>query len=338
MTRFFLRGLVTLAPVVLTIVVFGLLYQMVDRYVTSPINAVIYWVLEKNTVGWKALSVLQIDPLAAEYLDPGKLPIDLQAQSGAEGLSPAVVVELETLRAEKSSFFKDFDDLAIDGDKLRKKVVTVVHPFVGIVLSLLLVLWLGWIVGGFVGRRIVARLDQAMQAIPVVRSVYPYSKQLVEFFFAEKKLEFDTVVCLPYPSPGLWSLGFVTSNALKTLREETGDRLISVFVPSSPVPMTGYTIFVAYDRVIPLPITVDEAARIIMTGGVLVPSRERVEDSLLTGWGQAKRTIDGEPPARPTASDDAGAIAGRADDPAGADDVRGAADPRPAATEGAEAE
>ena len=65
---------------------------------------------------------------------------------------------------------------------------------------------------------------------------------------------------------------------MKTLREETGKELISAFVPSSPMPMTGYTVFIEADRVIPLPISIDEALRITMTGGVLIPPQEKVDD------------------------------------------------------------
>ncbi len=284
MGRFFLRGIVTLAPVILTMVVFGLLYQMVDRYVTGPINSTIYWALEKNTLGWKALRNLGIEPYDRAYFDSKNLDDDLEALAhGNVGrYSSAEFIEgLRKHRASKETFFVDFDELAIDGEKLRDGVSAVVHPVIGVLASLLLVLWLGWIVGGFVGRRLVARLDQAMHLIPVVRSVYPYSKQLVEFFFAENKLEFDTVVAVRYPSPHLWSIAFVTSSALKTLRRETGQRLVSVFIPSSPMPMTGYTIFVEPKDLIALPMSIDEALRVTMTGGVLIPPHERErEDSL----------------------------------------------------------
>jgi uncharacterized membrane protein len=279
MSRFFLRGLVTLAPVVLTVVVFGLLFQMIDRYVTGPINSMIYWSLEHNPLGWNALEEMGIDPFARKYLDPAALPLELQdlARSSPEGYSdPRFIEALERHREEHLSLFRDFDTLAIRRDKLRDDVKGRVPPFFGVMISILLVLWLGWLVGGFVGRRLVSRLDQTMYAIPVVKSVYPYSKQLVEFFFADRTLEFDTVVAVPYPSKGLWSVGFVTSSALKTLRAATGKRLVSVFVPSSPMPMTGYTVFIDPSELISLPITVDEALRITMTGGVLVPPHEIV--------------------------------------------------------------
>lgn len=282
LVRFFLRGIVTLAPVVLTLVVFGLLFQMVNTYVTGPINRVIYWTLEGTGPGWRALGWMSIDPYEKKYLDPSLLTIDLQdvARVQPEGYSsPEFLNALRLHRHEHASFFRSLDELAINDERLRRDVQGVVHPLIGLVLSLLLVLWLGWLVGSFVGRSIVARLDRTLHLIPVIKSIYPYSKQLVEFFFAEKKIEFDTVVAAPYPSPGVWSMGFVTSKGLRTLREETGKRLVGIFIPSSPMPMTGYTIFLEIDRVVPLPLTVDQALRIVMSGGVLVPPEQRVDGS-----------------------------------------------------------
>ena len=89
---FFFRGVVTLLPVVLTLVIFGLLFQMVDRYVTGPINSTIYWSLERNALGWKALDVIGLDPLSEEYLDMAALPPEyahepaLALAAGKDGL------------------------------------------------------------------------------------------------------------------------------------------------------------------------------------------------------------------------------------------------------------
>ncbi|MEQ1894972.1 MAG: DUF502 domain-containing protein [Planctomycetota bacterium] len=255
LTGFFFKGLVTLLPVGLTLVVFGLLFQMVNRYVTGPINAVIYWSLERNAVGWQALGWIGIDPLASDYLATELLPVDLQSLAST---SPE-----------------------------------------GVLLSLLLVLWLGWLVGGFVGRRFMQHVDRTMTLIPVVKSVYPHSKQLVEFFFEKKKLEFDTVVAVPYPSEGFWAIAFVTNGSLRSLDEATGKELLAVFLPSSPMPMTGWTVFVDSKRVVRLPLTVDEAVRIIMTGGVLLPPQELVARSL-TG-AKPPMPVPLTPPAKETA-------------------------------------
>lgn len=272
---FFLRGLIALLPAVLTLVVFGLAFQMGDRYVTGPINRTIYWCLEHNPLGWKALDRLGIDPLDVEFLDESLLPSDLRELIKTRSLSDAFVLsEIERHREPHLGVLRDLEELAVDEDRLRADVAELVPPVYGIGLSILLIIWMGWLVGGFVGRKLVQRLDRTMHMIPVVRSVYPYSKQLVEFFFAEKRIDFDTVVAVPYPSPGLWSLAFVTSSGLRTLHEETGKELITVFIPSSPMPMTGYTIFLEEERTIPLSISVDEALRITMTGGVLIPPDE----------------------------------------------------------------
>jgi uncharacterized membrane protein len=277
---FFLRGVITLLPVFLTLVVFGLLFQMVGKYVTGPINGAIYWSLEGNEWGWGALEKLGIEPLNPDYIREDLLSADTREMVQTRGMSDTVVRNMiKEERALNFGFFRDLDTLAINSEMLRNDVAAVVNPAYGILLSLLLVLWLGWIVGSFVGRRFVQQLDRMMHVIPVVKSIYPYSKQLVEFFFTEKNVEFDTVVAIPYPSPGIWSIAFVTGNSLKTVREETKKDLISTFVPSSPMPMTGYTIFIERSRVIPLPITVDEALRITMTGGVLVPPHEMVSDA-----------------------------------------------------------
>lgn len=283
--RFFLRGLITLLPIVLTLVVFGLLFQMVTTYVTKPINRTIYWSLEHNAIGWRALQLLGVDPYDEAYLDAAALPPKLEdlARASAGGYSdPAFTSGLRVYREEQETFLRNFDELCIRATPLRRDVAARVHPLIGVVLSLLLVIWLGWLVGGFLGRQVVSRIDRAFQAIPLVRSVYPYSKQLVEFFFAEKKLKFDTVVAIPYPSPHLWSIAFVTNRAPRTVLEHTNKEMVTCFVPSSPMPMTGYTIFVETKDVLPLKVTVDEALRITMSGGVLIPPQEKAEGQELS--------------------------------------------------------
>jgi uncharacterized membrane protein len=216
------------------------------------------------------------------------LPLELQELLRERGYAdPEFQAQLARYRAARESFFRDFDDLAIQRARLRRDVTDRVPRLVGLVVSILLVLSLGSLAGGFLGRKVLEGIDRTLYAIPVVRSVYPYSKQFVDFFLGQRKLAFDTVVAVPYPSAGLWSTGFVTGRSLRTLRERSGENLVTVFVPSSPVPMSGYTIFVAEEKLIPLPFTVDEAVRIIVSGGVLVPPGELVEGSPTQALGAA---------------------------------------------------
>ena len=276
---FFLRGLVTLLPAVLTIVLFGLVLQVADQYVNRPINQAIYWTLESNGLGWKVLARLGIDPTAVQYIDVEELQPDLQDKLRTWGSKDERFLrDLEQMRSDRESFFRDHKRLAIDSNRLRASVNKVVPPIIGVLLSILLVLFLGYLASGFLGRRMIAAFDKTLHSIPLVRSVYPYTKQLVEFFLSENDLEFDSVVAVPYPSDGLWSIGLVTGNGLRSIVDHTGTPILSVFMPTSPMPMTGYTVFIQADRVVPLDVTVDEALRITVSGGVLVPPSERTED------------------------------------------------------------
>lgn len=277
---FFLRGLGALLPLVLTIFIFVTLINFARTYVTKPINNTIYWSLEGNSVGWKALRKLGINPYDVEYLDIENLPTEptnLKLKEQEVGRhDPDFQAGLRDERLANEGFFCDLEDLWIDEEHLRDDVSSAVHPLIGLLLSMLLVIWLGWILTGFFGRRLLAKFDQGLLAIPGIRAVYPYAKQLVEFFISDSELEFDTVVAVPYPNKYIYSLGFVTSQSLKTLREATGVELVSIFIPSSPMPMTGYTIHVPREILIRIPITIDEALRITVSGGVLIPPAEFV--------------------------------------------------------------
>ena len=77
---------------------------------------------------------------------------------------------------------------------------------------------------------------------------------------------------IEYPRHGLWSMGFLTGPAMRSLRAATVDNLVSVFIPSSPTPFTGYVVAVRRDEIVELPITVDQALRFSISGGVLLPA------------------------------------------------------------------
>jgi uncharacterized membrane protein len=276
--RFFLRGLITVLPAVLTAFLLATAYRFVTQYVTGPVNSLIYWSLENNTLGWQALRAMGIDPHADDYLVPDALPLELQDLLRERGSSDAAFrAALETWREENEGFFVDLEAVGIAPTRLRRDVTARVPALIGLVVSLLLVVSLGSLAGGYMGRTTLAQAERALHVIPVVRSVYPYTKQLVDFFLAERKIEFKTVVSMQYPRAGVWSIGFVTSSGLRTLRSASRRNLVSVFVPSSPMPMTGYTVFVPADEVVPLPFTVDEALRVCVSGGVLIPPHERME-------------------------------------------------------------
>ncbi|HJO27695.1 MAG: hypothetical protein CMK00_06310 [Planctomycetes bacterium] len=276
---FLLRGLITMLPAVFTIFILVMVVQFVDRWVASPINNAIYTVLDGNGLGWQALGAMGVDPYSLNYLDSTALPSDLLALRERVGLAgKEFTIALAELRAQEETFLRDYTVLAIDAAKVRAEVKALVHPLIGVGLSLLLVLFLGYLASGYFGRRLVSMMERGLRTIPVIKSVYPYTKQVVDFFLADSTLEFDSVVAAPYPSEGIWSVGFVTGPGLKTIREKGGGQFISIFMPTSPMPLTGFTIFIEAERLIPLDLSVDEAFRVTVSGGVLIPPSETVEN------------------------------------------------------------
>jgi len=146
-----------------------------------------------------------------------------------------------------------------------------------LVLVLLVIVVLGWWLGGFLGRRIYAVFDRILHRTPVISAVYPHIKQITEFFLgSDAVVEFERVVAIPYPRQGLYSVAFVTGSSLRSLHAATGEDLVSVFVPSSPMPITGYTLFVPRSELIAVQMSVEEALRMVISGGVLVSDGERL--------------------------------------------------------------
>lgn len=277
--NFFLRGIVAILPAMLTIFVFVFIVQFAERYVTGPINSFIYSALERNAAGWAILDTLSINPESDEFLDMDSLPPRLQELRERDGLESGPFRDaLAEHRAEGYGLLYKLDELGIHEDKLRDAVKGAVHPVFGVGVALLLLIALGYLASGFLGRRVVSWFDSILSQVPVVRSVYPYTKQFVEYFLSDSDLDFDTVVAAPYPGPGVWCIAFVTSPGMRTVHEALGGRYVSCFVPTSPMPATGYTVFIEASRLIPLPITVDEALRTTISAGVLIPQHESVDE------------------------------------------------------------
>jgi uncharacterized membrane protein len=155
--------------------------------------------------------------------------------------------------------------------------------FIGLVVAILAVYIAGRLLGGFLGRRIQGRVESLLTSIPVIKQIYPSVKQIVDFLIRdEKKIQFNRVVMVEYPRKGIWSIGLVTGNPMKSMQAEIAPQAgpsITVFIPSSPTPFTGYTITVPRNSVIELPISIDEALRFTISGGVLIPSHESLGTS-----------------------------------------------------------
>ena len=142
----------------------------------------------------------------------------------------------------------------------------------GFFLTIIGVCFIGAFLASFAGRTIWHIIEKAFARIPLVKKVYPYIKQITDFLLAKKKLSFNKVVALQYPRKGVWSVGMVTGTGLKKIVNAHEKEFLTVFVPSSPTPFTGYVIMTPKDETIELDMSIEEALRFTISGGVITPA------------------------------------------------------------------
>jgi uncharacterized membrane protein len=167
-----------------------------------------------------------------------------------------------------------------DGDKwdtVRDFWNTYHFGWVGFLLAFVAIYIFGRFVASMIGRYVWQTIERATSRLPVVKQIYPAVKQVTDYLLSPKhKGQFSRVVAVEYPRRGCWSLGLVTGAGIRTVHQEAGGDMLTIFVPSSPTPFTGYTVIVRRSEVLDLPISIDEALRFIMSGGVILPVKEQL--------------------------------------------------------------
>jgi uncharacterized membrane protein len=144
-------------------------------------------------------------------------------------------------------------------------------PGLGVVLAFLILLLTGLLGANFVGRRVVDGWHKLMGRIPLVRSVYNGARQVAETVFSDGSSSFKKVMLVQYPRPGLWALCFQTATGLAEVQARTDEEVVCVFLPTTPNPTSGFLLFVAKDELVELDMSVDEALRMIISLGVVIP-------------------------------------------------------------------
>jgi len=139
------------------------------------------------------------------------------------------------------------------------------------VLAVLVLFLTGVLAANLLGRRLVHTYERIVNRIPVVRSVYSAVKHFTEVVFSESGTSFKKVLLIEYPRPGLYSLCFQTSDRLEEVQAKTGDVVITVFLPTTPNPTSGFLLFVPRDDVTVLDMSVEDAIKMIISLGVVVP-------------------------------------------------------------------
>lgn len=144
-------------------------------------------------------------------------------------------------------------------------------PGLGAVLTVILLLLTGVLAANFVGRAFMGGWESLMDRIPVVRSVYSAAKNFAEIVFSDSSNAFKRVLLVEYPRKGIYSLAFQTSSQLGEVQGRTGEEVVGCFVPTTPNPTSGFIIIVPKKDVTVLDMEVDEALKMIISLGVVIP-------------------------------------------------------------------
>ena len=150
----------------------------------------------------------------------------------------------------------------------------------GFVLAIVGVCFIGAFLASFAGRTIWHITEKAFARIPLIKKVYPNIKQITDFVLAKKEISFNKVVAVQYPRKGIWSIALVTGTGLKKITDATNQEFLTVFVPTSPTPFTGYVIVTPKAETIELDMTVEEALRFTVSAGVISPAEREEFDAL----------------------------------------------------------
>ena len=223
--------MVAVLPTLLTVVILVKGYQFTDQYVGTYIN---------GGVRWASAQVLA-------YLEVKGTP-----------------------RGSKDPTSKKTLDNNEWQDKLEGIWRYNWYPnLVGIACAIILFYLLGYFLASIIGRSTWRLLEAPFVRFPLVKAIYPHVKTVTNFLFSEHRLDYSRVVAVEYPRKGIWSLGLVTGTGFEQVAAMTGRQYVSIFIPSSPTPITGYVITVPRDEIVDLPFTIDEALRFTVSAGVI---------------------------------------------------------------------
>jgi len=171
---------------------------------------------------------------------------------------------------------KGYDDGAIR-DVLTDFWVNGWGSIAGFIVALVAVCIVGAVLASVVGRTLWRMVEGFIMNTPFLRRVYPYVKQITDFVLTqeEKKKMFSRVVAVEYPRKGIWSMGMVTGSGVKKIVDEVEKEFLTILIPTSPTPFTGFVIMVPKEQTIELDMTIEEALRFAISAGVIAPTGER---------------------------------------------------------------
>ena len=147
---------------------------------------------------------------------------------------------------------------------------------VGVVVFFFFTIFVGWLAKGLIGRSFLAWAEGLVNRMPVVRSVYSGLKQIAETVFSRQESSFETACLIEYPRKGIWAIAFISTYAKGEVnrRIPKDQQMVSVFLPTTPNPTSGFLLFVPKSDVIELEMSVEDAAKLVISAGLVYPNSQ----------------------------------------------------------------
>lgn len=153
-------------------------------------------------------------------------------------------------------------------------------PGVGLVIGAIAITIIGAVAAGFFGRWLIKMGESLLNRMPIVGTIYGASKQILETVLASQSDAFRDVVLVEYPRKDLWVIGFVTGTTKGEVQEEIPAQTVNVFVPTTPNPTSGFLLFCPKDELQYLDMSVEEAVKLVVSGGIVTPPHKSNKKSV----------------------------------------------------------
>ena len=148
---------------------------------------------------------------------------------------------------------------------------------VGVVVFLVFATLVGWLAKGLIGRSFIKYAENLVNRMPVVRSFYSGIKQIAETVFAQQERSFEKACMIEYPRKGIWAIGFISTTAKGEIadRNSSNGPMVSVFVPTTPNPTSGFLLFFPKQDIIELDMSIEDAAKLVISAGLVYPPAKK---------------------------------------------------------------
>ena len=157
--------------------------------------------------------------------------------------------------------------------------ITVNVRGIGVFIFLIFTVLVGWVGKGLIGRSFLRIGERFVDRMPVVRSIYNAVKQLAETVFSQRDTSFDKACLVEYPRKGIWAIAFISINAKGEIAEKLadGEPFVTVFLPTTPNPTSGFLLFLPRSEIKVLDMTVEDAAKLVISAGLVYPNKKAAE-------------------------------------------------------------